>query len=445
MFSADAKSEWTRQLNAARAAFNAPGLATSVYRGGESLDVAVGLASSREETAFSPHDRAPISCVMKVLVSVIALVADEQGVLSLRDDVARYLPALADGETGITLLDLLTHTGGYVEPQANSARWGFTWDDFVAFFPTRRQAFAPGSVWSYSHTGVVLLHRAIEAAYERPFPLVLGEQLLAPLGITLEFYGEMKSGEANLARLHVKTPQGQKFEPMRPPRETGFLRYSISDAVLSSHQLARLGAFLSGEFRVAHPHLERAIARLTTHAIDLPRYTLGPEGEKMPVSFCHGVADYGAFKGVNGSYVGSTCALRWGNEDGLGMATVVNAYMPHVRDVVTDMLARPFLSAPASPLSRPLEPTFDPEELEGRYEGLMLGSADATIARDGDNLLCTLNFKRGAAVQGRFHLDTEGRARIVAGARELVMAIARDPTSRTPYLMASTSAFRKCA
>jgi hypothetical protein len=445
MSSANAKTELAARLAAAREGFDAPGIAASVHRAGESLDVAVGRSSSREETAFSPDDRAPISCVMKVLVSLLALLADEQGLLDLRDDVGRYLPELAGGEVGITLLNLLTHTGGYVEPQANSARWGYTWDDFVAFFPTRKQAFQPGTVWSYSHTGVVLLQKALEAAHGQAFEVALGERLLQPMGIALEFYGEMKSGERDVAHLHVKTPHTKKFEPMRPPRETGFLRYSISDAVLSSRQLARLAAFLSGGFRVEHPHLERAIARLTSHAIDLPRYALGPEGEKMPVSFCHGVADYGAFKGVNGSYVGSTCAMRLIEQDGVGMATVINAYTPHLRDLVTDLLGRPFLRRAASPPPAAAEPTFDPEELEGRYEGLMLGSADAVIARDGDAFVCALNFKRGPGVQGRFQLDTEGQPRFVTGSRELVMAIARDPASRTPYLMASTSAFRKSA
>jgi CubicO group peptidase (beta-lactamase class C family) len=445
MFSASVEAELASRLTAARDTFDAPGISVSLQRASDNFDVAVGLSSSRGEAAFSADDRVPVSCVMKVLVSLVALLADEGGRIHLQDDLGHYLPELAGGQCGITLLDLLTHTGGYIEPQANSARWGYTWDDFVAYFPTRKQAFQPGTVWSYSHTGVVLLQKAIEAAYGQSFDRILRDQLLRPMGIELEFYGEMKSGERHVAHLHVKTPQANRFEPMRPPRETGFMRYSISDAVLSSRQLARLAAFLSGGFRAEHPHLERAITRLTSHAIDLPVYALGPEGEKMPVAFCHGVADYGAFKGVNGSYVGSTCALRLTGQDGLGMATVINAYTPHLRDLVTDMLGKPFLQPPPPSRRAAAEPTFNPEELEGRYEGLMLGSADATIARDGDTLTCSLNFKRGAGVQGRFQLDPRGRARFVAGSRELVMAIARDPASRTPYLMASTSAFRKCA
>ncbi|GEM_PF-2202232 len=386
---------------------------------------------------------------MKVLVSVVALLADEQGVLDLKDDLGRYLPDLAGGagaRTGITLQHLLTHTAGYVEPQANSARWGFSWDDFASFFPDRKQAFEPGAVWSYAHTAFVILQKAIEIAYERPFEAVLCEELLSPLNMELQFYGDLKSGDRDLANLHVKAPRSNAFEPMRPPRETGFLRYSISDAVLSPRQLARLGAFLSGGFRSSHPHLERAVARLTTRAIDLPRYTLGPEGEKMPVAFCHGIADYGGFKGVNGSYVGSTCALRL-DERGFGLATVVNAYAPHLRDLVSDMLGRPFLRDPGetAEATRPADPSFAPDELEGRYEGLMLGAADASIVRDDDGFVCTLNFKRGAPVQGRFALDAEGRPRFLHAGRELVMALARDPASGSPYLMASTSAFRRCA
>lgn len=439
-----ARGELQRRLSTIRDAYGVPGVSVSMRKAGRAIDVSAGVASARELTAFSPHERVPVSCVMKVLVSVLALHAEERGVLNLNDAVERYVPQLAEGG-GITLKHLLTHTAGYIEPQANSARWGYRWSDFVAFFPTRKQAFVPGTVWSYSHTGIVLLQKALEFAHGRPIEQLLKEELLEPLGLELEFYGEMKSGQGDLARLHVRVPRGQTFEPMRPPRETGFLRYSISDAVMSSHQLARLAAFLAGEFRVERPHLERAIARLGTHAIDLPAYTLGPEGEKMPIAFCHGMADYGAFRGVNGSYVGSTCAMRLGGADGLGIATVVNAYAPHLRDVVTDMLSSAFAPTSVSRLPRRAMPIFDPAELVGRYEGLMLGAADAAISRDDDVLTCTLNFKRGVPAQARFRQDADGQLQMIAGSRDIALALARDPASGEPYLMATTSAFKKCS
>jgi hypothetical protein len=77
---------------------------------------------------------------------------------------------------------------------------------------------------------------------------------------------------------------------IRAAIKTGFLRYSISDLVLSTKQLEAITAFLSG---VGHRlrHLQKAHEELLVRATRLPAYIFGREGEAMPVlSACRRIA-----------------------------------------------------------------------------------------------------------------------------------------------------------
>jgi hypothetical protein len=428
--------------------FGMPGVVVALRSTQGEAACSVGLSTARGSTPASDEHRVPISCVMKIMVALVVLHGHESGVLDIDDDVARFLPELqghADGCTGITLRHLLTHTAGYIEPQANSARWGLTWERFVEFFPTRKQAFRPGTIWSYTHTGYAILQHAVESAYGRSIDALLGELVIDPLGFRLELHSEASAVPSRLMSLHVRAPRTGSFEPMRPPLETGFLRYSISDYVLSARQIAALGYFLSGSQGSPLRHLEAARARLLSPAIKLPEFCLGPEGEAMPLVFCHGVADYGGFKGVNGSYVGSTCALRFDERSQVAASAVVNAWVPAARDIAIGWALRPFKRT-HDEVTAVASPTFeDLGCLEGEYEGLMLGSGNTAISREGESLLCRIGRRGAPDLGGRLARKPDGTFALVGGSKEVTLAVARDSQTGLPYLMTGTSACRKVA
>jgi CubicO group peptidase (beta-lactamase class C family) len=420
-----------------------PGIAVSLNLGPRQITATAGLWSSRDVRPASVTDRAPMSCVMKMLVSLLILHGDETGRIRLEDDVAEYLPALSrpNRRTGITVRHLLTHTAGYIEPQQNSARWGFDWERFVEFFPGRKQAFEPGSVFSYCHTGIAILGKVVEVAFGKPVETLLDELVWEPLGMDAPLFESPRTSASPFINLHVRSPKTAGYEPMRPPEETGFLRYSISDHTLSAEQLGRLAAFLAGGLKAETPLLEAARSRLLDHAIDLPVYLSGEEGEAMPLAFCNGVADYGWAKGYNGSYVGSTCALRFDEEAGVGVAAVVNAWAPYVRDMALEFAGGPYLKKRPRPRSPQVIPV-GLHDLEGEYEGLMLGSANTVLTRAGDGLACVVHRKGAPDLSGVIE-QRDGALRLVAGSREIAIAIATAPGTGLPYLMVGTSACRK--
>jgi CubicO group peptidase (beta-lactamase class C family) len=428
-----------------RGRFDAPGIAVGISNGHETFTAGAGVSSTLTGDPMSPHRRIPISCVIKPLVAWFALYSAANGVIDLDEDIANLVPkgGLGAAPTSITLRHLLTHTAGYIEPQENYARWGYTWDRFQDFFPRRKQAFSPGAVWSYAHTGYAVVQAALEHVLGKPLESLLNEVLLDPLGIDLRSYDTRGTGKDASLGLHVRHPRTGAFEVMRVPPETGFLRFSISDLALTTEQLAQVGAALAGAHAARLSHLEPARQRLLSRAIEIPVFNRGSKGELMPQAFCHGVADYGSFKGINGSYVGSTCAVRIGERHQMGIAATVNAYEPHTRDVASTVVAAPFEAADARPAPRRGAVFADLDQLVGRYEGMMLGSADAQIVRRGEGIVCMVNFKRGAPSHGYFVPDETGRLKLASGSPEISTAFFESPDDGEPVLMCSMSAFKK--
>jgi CubicO group peptidase (beta-lactamase class C family) len=428
--------ELASRLESVLAARGLPGIAVGVAWLEGQASAAAGLKAVHDTATMTPRDRLPMSCVMKALISLICLYAHVEGILDIDEDVAVYLPDLG-AKTGISLRHLLTHTAGYIEPQDSRARWGYSWDDFIAFFPHRRQVFAPGTVWSYSHTGYAILARVLEAALNRPIDRLLEELIYAPLGIQPELYGAAPGARG--VSLHVKSPRTGRYEPMRPPRETGFLRYSISDYALSAEDLTLVARVCAGGLAEKVPHLQAARDLLTRPAIDIPAFISASESESMPVRYCHGVGDYGDFKGLNGSYVGSACGIRFDEARRFGMAVALNAWEPFVRDFVFQKLAGPFRPLQPQPPARAVESFADMAELEGEYHGLMLGTTSIVLEREEGGLLCTVNRRTAPVLKGRMRFTADGIPFFGEGDRELCLAVFRAPDTGRPTLMCGTS------
>src|SRR5215469_14142781 len=106
----------------ARAAFQAairqlvtdgiPG-AIGLARHGSQVTVATsGLADVATRTPMAAGDRVRVGSVTKTFVATVVLQLAAEHRLSLGDTVARWLPGLVPGGTGITVKELLQHTSG---------------------------------------------------------------------------------------------------------------------------------------------------------------------------------------------------------------------------------------------------------------------------------------------------------------------------------------------
>src|SRR5262249_20180346 len=116
----------------------------------------------------------------------ILLLADE-GKLSVDDKVAKYYPDLTRAKD-ITLYDLMTHASGYPDYYPldfvdRRMQKSIALDKLIEEYAGGKLDFDPGTRWSYSNTGYIILGRIIERVSGKPFARLLEERILKPVGM----------------------------------------------------------------------------------------------------------------------------------------------------------------------------------------------------------------------------------------------------------------------
>jgi D-alanyl-D-alanine carboxypeptidase len=133
-----------------------------------------------------------IGSVTKQFTVAAALLLAEQGKLSVDDKVARYYPGLTRAND-ITLLDLMNHVSGYPDYYPldfvdRRMLKPIAADELIHQYAGGPLDFEPGTQWSYSNTGFVLLGRILEKASGQSLGSFLSEKIFAPLGMTHTIY-----------------------------------------------------------------------------------------------------------------------------------------------------------------------------------------------------------------------------------------------------------------
>jgi len=122
--------------------------------------------------------------------SALALL-EMDGVLSLDDEVRRWIPELPDYGHPLTIRHLLNHTSGIRDYltllDLASFEWANVFDEFDGVeIITRQQAlnFEPGSEYLYSNSGYLLLANIVRRASGRSIRGFLEDRVFGPLGMT---------------------------------------------------------------------------------------------------------------------------------------------------------------------------------------------------------------------------------------------------------------------
>jgi D-alanyl-D-alanine carboxypeptidase len=182
-----------RQLDQVVAA-GAPGVVALVHEHGRTIRLAGGFANTRTKTRMRPSDRFRVGSVTKTFVATAVLQLAGEGRLSLDDSVERWLPGEVPNGAAISVRQLLNMTSGiydYLNDGDDSVlrreladpnvRWAPA--DLVAIATAHAPRFAPGTSWSYSNTGYIVLGQIAEKAAGRPIADVLRDRIFAPAGL----------------------------------------------------------------------------------------------------------------------------------------------------------------------------------------------------------------------------------------------------------------------
>jgi CubicO group peptidase (beta-lactamase class C family) len=156
-----------------------------IHRGRVVLERGWGFANLEHRVPATPETVYQSGSVGKQFTAAAIMLLAQEGRLGLDDPVTRFFPDAPDQWRGVTIRHLLTHTAGAGDyPDDFDFRRDYTEEQIRAIVLAQPLAFAPGSQWSYSNFGYVLLGTIIRQVTAKFYGDFLADRIFTPLGMT---------------------------------------------------------------------------------------------------------------------------------------------------------------------------------------------------------------------------------------------------------------------
>jgi len=215
----------TKKLSDLMSELHVPGVSIAVIHNGE-IEWARGFGVTR--TGGPPVTSEKLfqaASISKPVTALAVLHLVQSGKLDLDTDVNKYLKSWKVPENEftakkkVTLRELLTHTAGTTVHGFPGYAAGSPVPTLVqvlngekpANTPAIRVDTLPGTNWSYSGGGYVIIQQLLEDVTGKPFPKIMQELVLGPIGMTHSTYQQPLPA----ARLpEAATPYDQSGQPI---------------------------------------------------------------------------------------------------------------------------------------------------------------------------------------------------------------------------------------
>lgn len=147
-----------------------------------------GWADIADSVPAAPETVYRIASTSKAITATAVLQLVERGVISLDDDIRRYVPEFPAKRWPITVRHVLTHTSGvrhYGPGETSRKTVHYTSvAEALSLFADDSLLFEPGTAYGYTTYGYTLLQGVIEAATDMPFREYLRRNVWQPAGMT---------------------------------------------------------------------------------------------------------------------------------------------------------------------------------------------------------------------------------------------------------------------
>ncbi len=239
----------TARVDTLFAAWNrpdSPGCGVGVSRNGAVIyERGYGMASLERKVAITSSTVFPLASITKPFTAMSVLLAAERGLLSLDDDVSKYIPDWSMREQRVTIRHLLTHTSGLRDAyllQGWAPENGNSNDTLIKILSRQRGLNSvPGAEYQYNNGGYLLLGRILERASGQTLGAFADANIFKPLGMT----GAWFNGDpVRTAPDHASgySPQANGWRLL--PEGSGYagnagMMSSVRDLLLLGEQLCR--------------------------------------------------------------------------------------------------------------------------------------------------------------------------------------------------------------
>ena len=186
---AQSRSKVIDSLMAPYAVAGGPGASVLVVaRGRVVVTRSYGLADVERDVHVTPATNFRLASLTKQMTATAIMLLAAEGTLAYDDDITKWVSGLPAYARGVTIRQLLTHTGGLPDyedfvPDSQTAQ---VHDADIPALISRAPAprFAAGTKYEYSNSGYVLLALAVERASGQRFADFLGARSFKPLGMS---------------------------------------------------------------------------------------------------------------------------------------------------------------------------------------------------------------------------------------------------------------------
>jgi D-alanyl-D-alanine carboxypeptidase len=283
-FPPEVVAEIQAEMDALTAGERPPGLIMWIDAPAYRFAGASGSANLADDTPMPPEGAFRIGSITKMFTATVIMQLAEDGVLTLDDPLALWLPEVAEqlpyGDQ-ITLRHLLSHTSGlfnvvehesyyadiFTEMVVDETTGNVTLDcvqrdphDTLARYVYGKEAqFEPGAQWRYSNSNYTLLGMVIEAAAEMPLAQAYRTNIYKPLGMTSTFLDCYEAPVIDI--VHGYTGAGDEMADVTELHES--VGWSAGGLVSTA---ADLTAFARGLFGGALFDEPESLAAMTTPA-----------------------------------------------------------------------------------------------------------------------------------------------------------------------------------
>lgn len=200
---------------------NLAGLQVGMMKDGQiAFAKGYGAAVLPDKVPVDTATRFAIGSVTKQFTSAIILQLAAEGKLSVTDPVSKYFKGLTDGDA-ITLLDLMNHVSGYpdyypLDYLDRDKLKPVTADQIAATYGKRKLDFTPGTRYSYSNTGFIMLGRVAERVTGKPFEALLQERIFTPFDMPHTTFEREQAGKG-----YAQGYQSYSLGPLLPAGHEG--------------------------------------------------------------------------------------------------------------------------------------------------------------------------------------------------------------------------------
>ena len=344
----------------------AVGIVAAVVKGNDTLLLeAYGKADVEGDVPLTVDTMLPIGSVTKQFTAAAILQLRDQGMVSLDDDITKWLPDFETRGNKVTLRHLLGHTSGIVDltemPELREMKLmrntTATRDDVYKVISRYPFQFPTGTMQTYSNSGFWLLGLIIEKASGLTYEDYVEKKIFEPLGMTRSMY--CNNSENIPRRAHGYGMRNGITR--RAPEIVHTGTYAAGALCSTVEDMTRwLQALHGGKVLSPKSYAEMITPSKLNDGTSL-RYTMG--------LFAGEDSNGLRYIGHDGGGFGFSSEARWYPEAQLAVVVLTNSEPDNIT-VVTDGLAAAVL-----PVSRPAGPfTGDASLLVGKYRGPGRGS-----------------------------------------------------------------------